>query len=165
MNLSDFNLTVYRDKGFIDISVIEAFEKEVGYTFPTLYTEMLSQYNQLRVNEDSFDFINIYGDTYEGGIVFLGYGNMENGDIEGYNEHLSDPVYDGEPGLVAIGVNGNGDLICFDYRDDLKSDAPKVVYLYHDDHETLPDGRVRMTINHVADSFEGFLKMLYEDDE
>jgi len=154
-------LNIDSDEGEIDISIIEDFEKYIGFCLPNEYKKLLSKYDGLYPIEDSYDFINVYGEKYEGAIAFISYGDGEMFDSQG----ITDPVNYGIPNLVAFGDFGNGDVICFDYRDNLKTCNPKVVHVYHDDYTENEDGTSSMTVNFVANSFEEFIDMLYEDSE
>jgi len=154
-------LNIYRDAGEIDMSIIEDFEKYIGFCLPIKYKKLLAKYDGLYPIEDSYDFVNVYGDTYEGAITFISYGDGKIFDSQG----ISDPANYGIPKLIAFGDFGNGDIICFDYRDDPKTCNPKVVHVYHDDYIRNEDGISSMVVNFVADSFEEFIDMLYEDTE
>lgn len=157
--------TVFMDKGSVDIDIINAFEDKIGFCLPKSYKELISQHNQLCLVEDTFDFVNIYGEEDERDVSFFGYGNIKYEKIEDSNLYMSDPLYYGIPNLVAFARCANGDIICFDYRDDLKTCTPKVVLVYHDDHISKEDGTVQMVVNYVANSFEEFMDMLYEFNE
>ena len=153
--------TVFMDEGPINNSLIESFEHNINYCLPFNYKLIITKHNRLRVYEDTFDFVNIYGNKDNRGLTFLGYGDIKYGKIED-SLYVSDPQYYGIPNLVAFGECGNGDIICFDYRDDPKGCNPKVVLVYHDDYITQEDGTIQMVVNFVANSFEEFMDMLYE---
>ncbi|MEV9615620.1 hypothetical protein [Aliarcobacter butzleri] len=52
--------------------------------------------------------------------------------------------------------------MCFNYRDNPRTDNPKIVLVYHDDYIENEDGTSHMVVNFVANSFEEFIDMLYE---
>ena len=158
-------LSIMFDDGKVDMSTIEEFEKDIGFCLPMNYKKLISEHNGLDPVEECYEFINVYGDKYEGAIVFISFGNDTIKDSMYISQRISDPVYYGIPNLVAFGDFGNGDVICFDYRDDPKTCNPKVVHVYHDDYTENEDGTFSMTVNFVANSFEEFIDMLYEDDE
>lgn len=56
--------------------------------------------------------------------------------------------------LVPFGIDGGGDVLCFDYRE---SEAPSVVVWYHE--LSGADG-----VHQIAPSFTDFLKVLRADD-
>ena len=85
-----------------------------------------------------------------------------NGEIVDYQQNISDLNNYGIKNLVIFGKCGNGDLICFDYRDDIKSNEPKIVLVYHDDFVDFDDGTSSMVVNSVANNFDDFLKLLHE---
>ena len=153
-------LTVYRDEGSIDMEMIEAFEKEIGYCLPVSYKQLISRHNELRIEEDTFDFINVYKDNDERDIYFFGYGDVESEHIKN-QQYVSDPMEYGQKGLVAFGGCANGDIVCFDYRNDPKTCEPKIVLVYHDDYIEHEDGTSTRVVNHIANSFDEFLDMLY----
>lgn len=77
-------------------------------------------------------------------------------------QYISEAEHFGTPNLVTFAICGNGDYICFDYREDTKTSDPKVVLVYHDDFVDNGDGTSSMVINPVAESFEDFIDMLHE---
>jgi len=60
-------------------------------------------------------------------------------------------------GLLIFANVGNGDLICFDYRQNPKSDNPSVVYWDHEEDED-------KNVSFIAKDFDAFLSMLYADE-
>ena len=60
--------------------------------------------------------------------------------------------------LVAFAEVGNGDLVCFDYRNNPKTDNPPIVYWNHEAQE----GR---DVSFVAKDFEEFLSILKEPED
>ncbi|MDP8034273.1 SMI1/KNR4 family protein [Pasteurella atlantica] len=154
-------LNIYRDKGTIDICVINCFGRKLGYDFPEYFKEIVSHHDGLRLKNNYFDFTNIYGEADERDLNFLSFKEDEIENIFD-EQYVSDPEYAGIPHLVAFGVCANGDYICFDYRDDPKGNNPKVVLMYHDDHIENEDGTDSMVVNFVANSFDEFMEMLYE---
>ncbi len=164
MNIIE-TIGVSSDYGKVDISEIEEFETKIGYCLPITYKELISKNNGLYPIKDSFNFINIYGKEDEASIYFLGYGDVDYDKIENSQESVSNPLHYGLKGLVCFGGYGNGDYICFDYRADPTTCNPKVIHMYHDDYVENEDGTSTSVINSVANSFEEFIDMLYEDTE
>lgn len=60
--------------------------------------------------------------------------------------------------VLAFGTNGAGDMICFDYRKDSKTENPPVVYWRMGPEE-------EKAVSPVADNFEEFLGMLKEPED
>ena len=159
------DLTVFLDEGAIDMDIIEAFEKDIDSCFPENYKQLISKYNNLYPKENTFDFVNVYNNEDQRDIFFFGYGDVSEHIRD--EQYVSDPMEYGQKGLVAFGGCANGDIVCFDYRDDPETCEPKVVLVYHDDYEEHKNGSNTRVVNHVADSFDKFLDKLYEykDDE
>ncbi len=166
--MKDF--TIYRDKGSIDNEVINEFENKIGFCLPQSYKELISKHDGLRIVENSFDFVNIYGKKDERDLNFLSFQPIDTKySPKGYyipmeDFQVSECDY-GIKGLVAFGDCANGDRICFDYRNNPKTCNPKVVLVYHDDYTENENGTTSMTVNFVANSFEEFIDILYDDKE
>ena len=146
----------------VSLSMILESEKKIGYKFPESYIDIVSKYDALTPIEDTFKFINIYGNRDERDVNFCSY-NTQSERANILNEqYISEAEHFGTPNLVTFAICGNGDYICFDYRHNPITDNPKVVLVYHDDFVDYEDGRSHMVINHIADSFEEFMDMLHE---
>ena len=165
MVLEKYNLTLDSDEGSVDISLINTFEDKIGYKLPETYKKLLSQHNALSIEESCFEFINYKEEKDIGAVFFEGFGEIPYERIEDSNKDFQSPDFYGEKELIVFGSSGNGDIVCFDYRKKSTSNTPEIAYIYHEKFEELPDGRVRNVINHVANSFEDFLGILfrYED--
>ncbi len=61
-------------------------------------------------------------------------------------------------GVIAFGHVGNGDLICFDYREGKNNSDPAVVYW---NHESNP----KTAVSFIAKDFESFLGLLRSTEE
>lgn len=117
----------------VSLSLILECEKKIGYKFPQLYIDIVSKYDALTPVEDTFEFINIQGNEDERGANFCSY-NTQSERANILNEkYISEAEHFGTPNLVTFAIYGNGDYICFDYRENPKTDTPKVVLVYHDD--------------------------------
>jgi len=62
-------------------------------------------------------------------------------------------------GLISFASVGNGDLICFDYRADPKTDNPPIVIW---EHEAAGSDEA---VSFIAPDFESFMNMLMSDEE
>jgi len=120
-------------------------------------------HDALRLENNIFNFTNIYGDKDERDVNFLSFKkNHLDGDIISNQKNISDTEKFGHEDMVVFGITANGDYICFDYRSELNTDQPKVVLVYHDDFMDHDDGTSSMAINPVAETFENFMNMLHE---
>lgn len=139
---------------------INMVENTIGFTFPISYKEIVSKYDKLKLESYLFKFIDIYNREEERDLNFLSRkkDNIENIFDE---QHISNPEYYGIPNIVAFGICANGDYICFDYRDDILSNNPKIILLYHDDFVENDDGSSSMVVNFIANNFDEFIKSLY----
>ncbi len=157
------DVEIYRDEGEVDIKIIEEYEKLIGYSFPKEYKSLLSKHNGLWPERESFLYYDeVYKTEVENGIYFYAFDHK---DLTLYcdsimGENLFD---DGDipEHLVIFGETGNGDMICFDYREDIKSDNPKIVLLHHD--AAYDDGS--LIISFLSNSFEEFMDSLFEDED
>lgn len=156
-------MKIFQDNGKIPSDLFNKVINEIGYILPASYLNLIQNHDGLYLYDNSFDFVNIYGDQDERGIVFLSYFEEDlDGDILSNQENINDLDNGGIRDLVVFGICGNGDYICFDYRDNPTGDNPKVVLVYHDDEIQLSDGSMQMVVNHVANSFDEFFDSLYE---
>ncbi|MCG6350834.1 MULTISPECIES: SMI1/KNR4 family protein [Vibrio] len=152
-------IAILYDGGAVDKKIIEDFERKLGVSFPHLYKELLSQHNEIYLEESFFEFKNVDDTNDSRDVTFWGYGDQidKSSRVELNQDH---DVY-GHDLVVAIGCAANGDYICFDYRDIPETDNPSVVVMFHDDY----DENNKMIVCHVADSFEQFIDMLYKYDD
>lgn len=56
--------------------------------------------------------------------------------------------------VLPFAVTGNGNYICFDYREDSSTDNPTIIYWDHEE----PEGK---DISFIAKNFDDFINMLY----
>ncbi|MFX7295227.1 SMI1/KNR4 family protein, partial [Acinetobacter baumannii] len=66
--------------------------------------------------------------------------------------------------MVIIGDCAGGDLIAFDYRDNLNTDEPVITLIYHDDLIAISPTQDKLRTIKIADSFNSFIALLKEDD-
>jgi SMI1/KNR4 family protein SUKH-1 len=156
-------LTILGEKNEMDLWVIEEFERQIGYCLPKSYKELMSKYNNLWIKETSFDYVDKIGNKETTEIGFEKFSWDGQSCIQARQIHVSNKDYYGLPGLVSFGDTGAGDYICFDYRDDPETCNPKIILMYHDEYVEHDDGSATMVINFVANSFEEFVDMLYEE--
>lgn len=153
------HIAVNFDDGPVAMTAIESFEQKYQRNLPKLYKELLSQHNALWPKHSYFDYIDLSTgekDTRE--ISFYGFElpgrdpyDIDRGQFSGTEEYCHDHI-------IVFGSSGGGDYICFDYREDPKTDDPKVVVMLHDG----VDNDNKMPVYPVADNFEAFLDCLYQ---
>lgn len=80
------NIDVSSDDGSVDIGVIESFEKKIDYCFPLNYKILISNHDWLYPVQNTFDFINIYGQHDSRDISLYGYGD----ESARYHENIVD---------------------------------------------------------------------------
>jgi len=146
----------YYGEGNLDL--VDEFERREGFELPAKYKEIVSKYNGVFIlDRNLFRFYNrLYSEyaEYDAG-VFLIYG-----EVEGVTESMDIMNRDFRPdglteGLVIFSALGNGDALCFDYRN--TKTAPAVVVWHHQGSPV--EGS---EISRVAESFSDFLDNLYE---
>ncbi|MEM4725111.1 MAG: SMI1/KNR4 family protein [Candidatus Hadarchaeum sp.] len=140
-----------------DPITVEAFERKTGYKLPIAYKTIVSNYEGASPDPNKFKFYsNLENDEviYDVGI-FLPYSS--NPEREPTMEEVWKTPPEGFPqGLLAFSVFGNGDLICFDYRKDPKTDDPPIVVWHHEG-----GWGTEKQVSFVANNFKDFLDMLY----
>jgi hypothetical protein len=154
------------DSGPIDLSALDDFEVKFGIKLPGSYRVLMESHNALYPKKSHFRFENKFHNelwsyrleadgTDSRDITFFGFGeNLP--DYECIDWRQGFDVY-GHDYVIAFGTASNGDHICFDYRHNPKTCEPHVVVMFHDAFDELR----KMAISHVADSFDGFMSMLY----
>lgn len=157
------NIDILSDEGQIDIKIIEEYSNIIGYKFSKNYIDLISNHNGLYLGEqDTFRYFDeVVQKKEENGIYF--YFFKENNTYE-LGDSSSSMVYflmdneDFQKGIIPFGGTGNGDYICFDYRNNLKSDNPKIVLVHHD----ADDDEGNLIISFLGNDFEEFMDSLYE---
>ena len=146
------SIDISRDYGLVDPKYIKIFSKEVGFKLPEKYCQLISKHNALRPLLNFFDYK--YANTVDHRDVnFLGFGPEVDEDllINDYQRDEASPE-----AIVVFAIAANGDYICFDYRNNEKSNDPSIILMFHDNFDE--DSRM-ITVN-VALNFDSFLKML-----
>lgn len=142
-----------------DAAEIAAFEKLAGVVFPEKYKEVSIGFNGAFIlNKPVFKFYNrlLGEDVTSSAGMFLPFGEIE-GSFETMEMKYQHPPEDFVQGLIIFSVLGNGDALCFDYRENRQSEDPGVV-MWH--HEASPGSDAELSF--VASSFSAFLDMLFE---
>lgn len=156
-------IEIYRDEGQVDIQIINEYEKIIGYRFPTIYKELLSKYNGLYPQRDTFTYYDEALKRKEENSIYFYCFNHDDLDPL-YSDGLIGEYLDDDDfintSLIPFGGTGNGDYICFDYSEDKNTDNPKIVVLHHD----APDDDDNLIFSFLGNSFEEFMDSLYESD-
>ena len=125
-------MEIRRDNGKNSLNEIQRVQDELGYFFPKNYIDLIKNYDAVRLENNIFDFRNVYNKQDERDLIFISFKfDHLNGEIVDYQQNISDLNNYGIKDLVIFGKCGNGDYICFDYREDSKTSNPKVVLVYH----------------------------------
>ncbi|WP_124418985.1 MULTISPECIES: SMI1/KNR4 family protein [unclassified Pseudomonas] len=138
---------------------IEAFERLAGIALPALYKEICVGFNGAFIlNKPVFKFYNrlLGEDVTSGTGMFLPFGEIE-GSFETMEIKYQYPPEEFVQGLIIFSALGNGDALCFDYRENRLTDDPSVV-MWH--HESTPGSDLELSF--VAPSFSEFLGKLFE---
>ncbi len=159
------HLTIFYDDGVVDSWYIENFEKTINFSLPSTYKELIMKHNGAGFFENEFSFINHKGEKDGRQFVFKSFGEKEDVEesIEEAQIYVSDPKFYGIPNMVAFASTGEGDTLCFDYRNILGNCEPKIALMIHDEYKTNEDGSISKIVEYIADSFDEFLEILYED--
>lgn len=150
------NIKWFRCKGAVSLRAIKDAEQELQVTLPKKYNELLSMCDAgVPINTD-FEYYDVSHEiTIQqdmGG--FLG---IEDNIYNIINTFKNPPEFFPE-GLIAFAETGNGDFICFDYRQGKDNFDPQIVYWNH-------EACIGKDVSFVASNFEEFLGMLKEPDE
>lgn len=139
-----------------DISLIQAFEKSIDQILPTEYKKIVSKYNGAFPEPDAVSFFsNLIGKNVVIGVgVFLAYGDVES-KSETMEWSFANKPENFPQKLVSFSLTGNGDMLCFDYRDIDHNQEPKIVLWHHEANQP------EKTTSQIANKFTSFLDMLF----
>ena len=154
------NLEIDTDYGFGNAKYITEIEYINSVRLNPAYVKFILQHNGAMLETDTFDFYNpnrsIHDSDYFCFVKIESIQDTINTLLTvGSNDFVEDIGYFFEK-IIPFGDNGGGDYICFDYRK-CNTDNPPIILWFHDANPT--DARVAF----VADNFEEFVNMLYED--
>lgn len=152
-------LEVLMDYGEVNVSVIKIFEEEFNINLPNLFVSLMLKHNGAYLKNGGMYYNN--GDVAT--FSFYGFKTEENNVLEDISTQYlyDDPIY-GYPHVYSFGSTGNGDFICFDYRDNPNGNEPKVCIVIHDEYDDITGKHLLFPI---ANSFEEFLEGLFDFDE
>jgi hypothetical protein len=152
------DLSIQYDFGHTDLKLINDFERKMKISLPDNYVKLLTKHNGVKFLNNSFHYDDIDEGGEESSISFCCFGNVSSTNIDDFQDF---DIY-GYENIVTFGLNGGGDYIAFDYRQNPESDNPSVIIMYHDDFIEDENGYKKMRVVKVADSFDDFLNLLHE---
>lgn len=162
------HLTVLYDDGQANIQWIEDFEKEYNISLPKSYCDLMLKHNGVSFIQDTFNYLGQDNKFHISCIEFLPFGIPISGVashiINYYQYSKYSELYE-HKNVVPFGLNEFGYRICFDYRQDPLINDPPVVIMCHDQFMTNEQGQEKIAIFPIANSFDEFLDMLYEETE
>lgn len=155
------NIKISLDRGKTPIKVMNMFERSIGYLFPQSYKDFISNHNAAYPAYNYVDFFNTFmGNKDCRDVNFFGYGNTLS-KSERIDLAQIDDGYCPD-GIITFAQSANGDYICFDYRQDHKTDNPPIVVMYHDVYN---EDNTKMYVDFVANNFDEFMDSLYGFDD
>ncbi len=153
--------------GEVKISEIAKYENKIGFKFPKTYKELISKYDAAEIinNINKFEFFsNNYKkiEKWTLGDFFAFNKNDRRSTILNQWErtHYNPEDYPFPKNLVPFADGLGSNLICFDYRHDITTNDPKIVF-WDQESERGTDEE----ISFIANNFDEFLDMLFEDKE
>ncbi|HQS85056.1 MAG TPA: SMI1/KNR4 family protein [Alphaproteobacteria bacterium] len=155
------NNNILRDCfGVVTKEDIETCEKFIGITFPESYKTLMMACDGGFPKKDCFNYYSIPFTRYRGSCLgmFLLFSEDYPCPSELLIAQYKRPGEFFPEGLIAFGEVGNGDSICFDYRENKSNKNPPIVIW---EHEGNPDNNV----SYLAPDFESFMSMLKDDEE
>lgn len=136
---------------------IDFIKKQIKFKLPQYYLDLMRLSNGCEIGKNHFSYFDLdmesLTDSCLGGFLSL----MPDEYTDFYETFLKPPELFPR-NIIAFAEVGNGDLICFDYRSDPKTDNPPVVYWNH-------EAEVGKDISFIAKDFEEFLSMLKEPED
>ena len=136
---------------------IKAIEHQFQIKLPLQYINYLDQNGYAEPFKSDF----IYFDRCHQKERLSGIGAFLNFNFESYNSILRDNLLPPEffpKDIIAFAEVGNGDYICFDYRQGKDNINPPIVYWSH-------GADIGKDVSFIADNFEAFMNILSEPDD
>ena len=156
-----FNADNFWDEcnGKVNEDRIKFVEKELGINLPQSYINLIKNCDGGTPIKSDFKYYNVdLEDIWGSGVGSFLYLNLKGEyyeDILGLNK--SPPEFFPE-NLVSFANVGNGDYICFDYRQDKDNLDPPIVYWFH-------EAEIGKDVSFIAHNFEEFIGMLKEPED
>jgi hypothetical protein len=160
---SQNNISLYESLGFEDCwdtvsnVRISFLQKELGITFPTEFINCMKFCNGGTIKKSGFKYFDKESHKKRESSVGVFLCLAPNKYSDFYNDWKNPPEFFPE-GLIAFAETGNGDSICFDYRQEKNNSNPPIVYWNH-------EADIGKDVSLLANNFEEFLGMLKEPED
>ena len=140
-------------KGEVTPERVHYVQSQLSIKFPESYLQIIKECDGGIPVHTDFDYFDEYFKSTVGTGIgsFLPLNPSSYGDV--LEENLLSPPEFFPEDLIAFAEVGNGDLICFDYRQGKDNPDPSVVYWSH-------GADIGKNISFVAKNFEAFLEIL-----
>lgn len=135
-------------------------EKEIGIIFPVAFKEKSLKCDGGTPTKDVFNYYSTTFNRHEGSCLggFLLFSQNYPHPSELLLESYKKPPEFFPECLVAFAEVGNGDQICFDYREGKDNLDPPIVIWEH-------EGDEGNDVSYLAPNFEAFMNMLMDEEE
>ena len=147
--------------GYTSEKDIIFIQKKLDVIFPISFKTLIQKYNGAFLKKNIFFYTSQACNSDENSSVgmFL-FTSLESVNFFDHilNRNKKEPEFFPE-GIISFASVGNGDLICFDYRADPKTDNPPIVIW---EHEAAGSDEA---VSFIAPDFESFMNMLMSDEE
>ncbi len=144
--------------GSVNPAQIILVEKELSKKLPVSFKEMVSMCDAGYPKKSDFIFFDISLGDYTLGCIGALLAFSPEYPHEKILEYYHNPPEFFPEGLVGFAVDGGGNVICFDYRQDPDTNDPPIVYWIHDVED-------EESISPIAKNFDAFLSMLMSEEE
>lgn len=143
--------------GILDNQRIKHVQSTLNIKFPCTYVELIKDCDGGIPLKSSFEYFDqSFEEIWRGSIgSFLPLNFSEYGDV--ISDNKSPPEFFPED-LIGFAEVGNGDYICFDYRQSKDNSDPPIVYWSH-------GADVGCDVSFIANNFKEFIGMLKESDD
>lgn len=129
----------------------------VPFVLPDSFKSLLKDSDGGIPNTTDFEYFDSYFERNISQAIGVFYSLVSEEDINLVDEYKNPPEFFPE-NVLAFSETGNGDRICFDYRNPSNNNDPTIVYWNH-------EANVGKDISFVANNFEEFLSMLQKPND
>jgi hypothetical protein len=146
-----------RHYGSVNKDRVRIVAKELNIRIPSIYLKNIENHDGGVPYARRFKYFDIDLNFEVGSCLggFLCINPNQYGDLL---STYKDPPEFFPQGVIAFAEVGNGDYICFDYREGRDNPNPPIVYWNH-------EADIGKDVSFVAKDFETFIEMLKADDE